>query len=289
MKKAMMMLAGLACLLVNHAFAADIGDPASELKIATWVKGQPVSLSACKGTNVVVVEFWATWCPPCRASIPHLTELQKKFKDKGVIFVGISTEDEATVKKFVKEMGDKMNYTVAIDKDVETSNSVANKEGETSKKYMGAFNVPGIPHAFIVDKEGKIVWHGHPMQGLDKTLNKVLEGKYNVEAFKKSSEASDKLKEIAMLIASEGDEKEIEKLAKELEAIDEEVGGIMPENKKFSLNEFKKSLKFGELAKEYAKAITGEADSAKIEEIESKMKATAPEDFKPEIFERMII
>lgn len=285
MKKAMMMLVGTAALLVNQVLAADIGDPAAELKIATWVKGKPVSLSACKGTNVVVVEFWATWCPPCRASIPHLTELQKKFKDKGVIFVGISTEDEATVKKFVAEMGDKMDYSVAVDQGIETSNNVANKEGQTSKNYMGAFNIPGIPHAFIVNKEGKIAWHGHPMQDLDKTLDEVLAGKYNVESFKKKNEAAEKLKELAMLIASAGDEKDIERLGKELEAIDKEVGGIMQDNKKFSLVEFKKAIKFSEIAQEYAQAIAKDADPAKIEEIAAKMKETAPADFKPEMME----
>jgi len=63
---------------------------AAALKISDWVKGKPVDLAAGKGKQVYVIEFWATWCGPCRTSIPHLTELQKKFKDKGVTFVGVS-------------------------------------------------------------------------------------------------------------------------------------------------------------------------------------------------------
>ncbi|MCU0783972.1 MAG: TlpA family protein disulfide reductase, partial [Verrucomicrobia bacterium] len=134
--------------LVPPAPAAELGDAAKPLQIAVWVKGKPVDLAASKGKQIVVVEFWATWCPPCRASIPHLTKMQKKFKD--VAFVGISAEVAATVKKFVAKMGNKMNYTVAVDD---------NKK--TSAAYMEAFGIDTIPHAFIVDKGGRIVWHGN--------------------------------------------------------------------------------------------------------------------------------
>jgi thiol-disulfide isomerase/thioredoxin len=153
----------LAALQVS---AAELGMPAPALNVTEWVKGKAVDLNEGKGKNIYVVEFWATWCPPCRASIPHLTELQKKFKDKGVIVIGVSDETVAEVKPFVTKMGTKMEYTVAVD-----------KNDKTSAAYMGAFGVGGIPHAFVVDKTGAIVWHGHPMGGLDKAIEAVLEGK----------------------------------------------------------------------------------------------------------------
>jgi len=125
-------------------FAAKLGDPAPELKVASWAKGKPVKLSEGKGKKVYVIEFWATWCPPCRASIPHLTELQKKFNSKNVVFVGVSDELLDEVKPFVKEQGEKMDYNVAVDKDQ-----------ATSRAYLGAFGVDSIPHAFIATRKAR--------------------------------------------------------------------------------------------------------------------------------------
>jgi thiol-disulfide isomerase/thioredoxin len=164
MKKAIICL--LTVWAALQANAAQLGMPAPALNVAEWVKGKAVNLNEGKGKNIYVVEFWATWCPPCRASIPHLTELQKKFKDQSVTFIGVSDETVSVVKPFVNKMGVKMEYTVAVDKDQ-----------KTSAAYMGAFGIGGIPHAFVVDKTGAIVWHGHPMDGLDKAIEAVLAGK----------------------------------------------------------------------------------------------------------------
>jgi len=121
------------------------------------MKGEPVDVSS----GVHVVEFWATWCPPCRTSIPHLTELQEKYGERGVKIVGISNEELGTVKSFVEKMGNKMAYTVAIDKD------------GVSGDYMGKYGINGIPHAFVV-KDGEVVWHGHPMAKLDDAIEDAL-------------------------------------------------------------------------------------------------------------------
>lgn len=151
--------------------AARIGDPAAPLAVKDWVQGQPVDLAAGKGKQIVVVEFWATWCGPCRTSIPHLTDLQKKYQDKDVVFVGISDEDADTVKPFVKKMGDKMAYTVAADPDRKTYTA-----------YMEAYGQNGIPTAFVVDREGRVAWVGHPMAELDETLEKLVAGTYDLAA-----------------------------------------------------------------------------------------------------------
>ena len=107
--------------------------------------------------HAAIVEFWATWCPPCRQSIPHLNELNKKFKDKGLVVIGITDEDKATVEKFRK--GTPMEYNVATD-----------KGGKLSQQ----FGINGIPQAFIIGKDGKILWEGHPMQLKEAAIENAL-------------------------------------------------------------------------------------------------------------------
>ena len=138
-----------------------LGDAAPEVSVKMINEkeyGKTFSLAEFKD-KVVVLEFWATWCPPCRQSIPHLSKLQEKYKDK-VVVIGISGEDRETVESFVKEQKE-MKYRVAIDD--------SDKTGEI---YMAGFGVDGIPHAFMI-KEGKIIWHGHPLE-LDDELAKAV-------------------------------------------------------------------------------------------------------------------
>ncbi len=172
MMRTVLVLCALAAL-ASPALALEMGDPAPALTIKEWVKGEAVDLAAAKGAKVVIVEFWATWCGPCKVSIPHLTELQKEYADRGVVVIGVTSEDPRNsldqVKEFVAEMGDKMAYTVAFD------------DGEkTNTAWMVAAGQTGIPTAFVVDKEGVVAWIGHPMNGLDQVVASILEGKYDV-------------------------------------------------------------------------------------------------------------
>ncbi|MHC5163961.1 MAG: redoxin domain-containing protein [Planctomycetota bacterium] len=145
---------------------------AGSLDGLTYVKGKPVTFQEGK---VYVVEFWATWCGPCLTSIPHLTEVQKKYKDKGVTVIGISIENVETVKPFIEKMGETMDYTVALDTDRKVNDA-----------YMKAFNQRGIPTAFIVDGKSNVAWVGHPMGGLDEVLELVVAGTFDPEAYAKA-------------------------------------------------------------------------------------------------------
>jgi len=248
----------------KSAPAAELGDAAKPLKIATWVKGKPVDLAAAQGKQVVVVEFWATWCPPCRASIPHLTEMQKKFKD--VIFVGVSDESVATVKRFVEKMGNKMNYTVAVDDDQKTSDA-----------YMGAFGIKGIPHAFIVDKAGRVVWNGHPMGKLDKVLEEVVAGKFDLERSKKRAAAQKQVEEFEAAAMRDPEDPKLGEMGRKLEALDAELGGIEP-GEKFSAAETLKLVKFHGLASEYQSAVMSGKSGDELSELEKKLAENAPKD-----------
>jgi thiol-disulfide isomerase/thioredoxin len=265
MKNLLLPLAA-AFLGVAGLHAAELGDPAKPLDIKEWVKGSPVDLAAGKGKTVYVVEFWATWCPPCRASIPHLTELQKKFKDKGVVFIGVSDEKSDVVKKFVEKMGDKMDYTVAID------------GGKTAEGYMEAYGINGIPHAFIVDKAGKIAWHGHPMENLEDTLQDVIDGKYDMAKVKKQAEAQTKLQEYIQLSLSGEDPDKAKKLEAELTALDKELGGIV-RGEKFDPADIKKRVQFSQTFMKYQQLVMRGGDADEIAKLEKEIEATAPKDF----------
>ena len=265
MKNLLPSLALVSALISPTVFAAELGQAAAPLKIREWVKGKPVDLASAKGKQVLVVEFWATWCGPCRTSIPHLTEMQKKFKD--VVFIGVSDEDAATVKKFVNKMGDQMDYTVAVDDD-----------RQTSKGYMEAFDQNGIPHSFIVDLEGRVVWHGHPMAGLDEALAEVVAGKFDLSKAKKRAGAENLMREFYEAAMEGTDEAKITKLGKELEALDAELGGLTP-GRKFSVAEVRKSAKFQRLLRDYQLAFRSKQSGTNIARIEGLLRENAPEGF----------
>lgn len=148
-----------------------VGDAAPPLNMSRWVKGEAVAELDPAGTYVV--EFWATWCPPCRASIPHLTELAHQYTNATFIGVNVWERGEKPADKvlpFVENMGDQMDYRVAMD----TSGQFM------AKRWMEAAGQRGIPAAFVVH-QGKVAWIGHPMRGLADTLAELASGQFDPE------------------------------------------------------------------------------------------------------------
>lgn len=129
---------------------------APEVTAGKWFNVDSFSLADNKD-KIVVVEFWATWCPPCRKSIPHLKKMSEEYADKNVVIVSLSNEPSATIEKFMGKAD--MPWIIGAE-----------------SKSGGDYGVSGIPSAFIV-VDGKIVWNGHPMGGLEEELKKVVEAK----------------------------------------------------------------------------------------------------------------
>jgi thiol-disulfide isomerase/thioredoxin len=161
-KKALLILLLSTTLLTSAVFldAVEIGAQAPVLQVSKWLKGEALTLHAGKEKNIFIVEFWATWCGPCKDTIPHLSRMQKKYNKDGVIVIGVSSEEEAVVSAFLKEQKE-MDYHVAVD-----------DNNKTYQAYMKEFSA--IPRAFIINKKGNIFWSGHPLQ-LEKQLDRALQ------------------------------------------------------------------------------------------------------------------
>ena len=182
----MLALVAGATLTPARAATLKVGDPAPKLQVGKWVQGDPVK--EFSRDKAYIVEFWATWCGPCRVSIPHLNEVYTKFKDKDLVVIGQDCweQDEAKVAPFVKDMGEKMTYRVALD------NKDGSEKGKMAETWMEAAGQNGIPSAFLIDKQGVIVWIGHPMQLKESMIEEVIAGKFDVKKAAAEAESANK-------------------------------------------------------------------------------------------------
>lgn len=156
--------------------------PAPSIKVENWLRGEP--LTSFEPGKVCIVEFWATWCGPCVDGMPHLIQLQEKYKDNGVEIVGVAasedapTADEArsTLDAWLTEKFPNLNYRIAFD-----------STGEMDKLWMEPSFSYGVPTSFVVDRDGHIAFIGHPTQ-LDEVLPKVLNGSWRISDQAKSAD-----------------------------------------------------------------------------------------------------
>lgn len=136
------------------------GETAPEISAEHWINIQDIpNLKKFRG-NIILLEFWATWCPPCKESIPHLNDLYNRFKDREFKIYSFTPEGLEIVSKFIQTTP--IHYPVGID---------------TSEKTFRIYGVQSIPHAFLVDKDGKILWHGPPGKEMEQQILSALEGR----------------------------------------------------------------------------------------------------------------
>lgn len=163
-----------------------IGDKSPVLKYSKWIKGQAVDVT--NSEKIYVVEFWATWCGPCIAAMPHLSFLQEKYKNEAV-FIGVNVLEGAkssskkryedylpSIMRFVNSSANRMSYSVIAD----------NNEEFMYHGWLEAAGLEGIPQTFII-KDGKVAWIGDPT-GIEKVLDALIHGSFDMSANKKASE-----------------------------------------------------------------------------------------------------
>ncbi len=153
-----------------------IGDPAPPLQLGAFLKGEP--FTSFESGKIYVVEFSATWCGPCRAAVPHLTELQKKYPDVTFLSVYVLEDDRNAPRKFVDEMGDRIGYRVAVD---DVPAGVNSNLGTMWRTWMQAAEIRGIPELFVVDSAGRIIAITDP-RVLAEPLEKIVAGQWDIEA-----------------------------------------------------------------------------------------------------------
>jgi thiol-disulfide isomerase/thioredoxin len=138
------------------ALALDVGDTAPPIEATKWYNNQgPVSMAHLRG-RIVVIDFWATWCMPCKAVQPVLVEMHNELNSKGVVFVGLSDEPAAKVGPFIEK--DKTPYVIGA-----------------GSKAREAYGIRSYPTAIVIDPLGKVVFRGHPSdEKLQETILETL-------------------------------------------------------------------------------------------------------------------
>ena len=133
-----LLLASLAC--ATSANAVKPGDPAPPIALAT-PGGDAVSLAPLRG-RVVYVDFWASWCTPCRRSFPWMNAMQARYAKDGLVIVGVNVDKRAAdADRFLRDTP--ASFRIALDADGKTP---------------AAYDVKGMPSSFLVDRHGIVAW-----------------------------------------------------------------------------------------------------------------------------------
>jgi thiol-disulfide isomerase/thioredoxin len=133
------------------------GKKAPAIAASRWINSRPMNLSALRG-KVVLLDFWGTWCGPCRASIPHMIDLHRNYGRQGLVIIGVhTTEGAENLEAFIKE--NRIPYAVALDK---------------ADRTVKAYRVDSYPDYYFIDRKGILRYADCANGSVDAAIEQLL-------------------------------------------------------------------------------------------------------------------
>jgi len=162
----MLLVAGVVAMLLYSRQSRATGDlvpkglPLPEMMAEGWLNADgPVSEEALVG-KVVVVDCWATWCPPCRAAMPELAKLYAEYEPMGVAFVGLTSESESS--------------RPAIERFIQSVEGFHWPVGYGARPTTDALGIQVLPTVIVFDSTGRAVWSSSQLGGIEDVLDQAL-------------------------------------------------------------------------------------------------------------------
>jgi thiol-disulfide isomerase/thioredoxin len=170
-----------------------ISDPAPPLQVSKWIQGDPVK--AFKKGEIYIVEFWGSFCGPCKIYVPELNKIHLQYEGKGITVIGVAVreDDPKDAIKFLRSMGTNMTYRVAID-------DMSSGKGFMDQRWLDAAEREALPITFVIEQNGLIAYIGHPNGLKGSLLPDLLARKYDLKAasaaYEKQRDNEPKIKQL---------------------------------------------------------------------------------------------